>query len=155
MHYPLLFTYRGPVFGVGFVANVEARGQVLASIETDSTWFYGVNPGGLAADGVTFDEAHIAFRKALTSVLFDIALEVTSFQEFKSSVEQFFQETNEPTFSEWETAVAEVRHGNLEMEGLPRESADSPPFITVTLKEQREFTPHCNILDPELLATAA
>ena len=39
MNYPLLFTYRGPVFGAGFLASIEARGRVLASIEAEGTSF--------------------------------------------------------------------------------------------------------------------
>jgi hypothetical protein len=157
MNYPLLFTYRYPVFGSGFVAAVEARGRVLASIESEGTWFYGVNPGGVAADGQSLEDAHAAFSKALTSVLFDIASEEPTFESLKAAVESFFWETNNPTLHEWEEAVNDVRAGKLHMEGLPREPAESPSFVHVTLKAQTDFNPHCNILDgqPELLATAA
>jgi len=42
----LMFTYAGPVFGKGFLAQVELRGRLLASPETDGVRSDGVNPGG-------------------------------------------------------------------------------------------------------------
>ena len=116
-----------------------------------------MNPGGLAADGASLEDAHTAFRKTLTSVLFDLAGEAETFSLFKVAVEEFFNETNEPTLAEWQAAVDEVRKSDLSVEGIPREPAESPVFVNVVIKEQREFSAACNVLEPppDLLATAA
>lgn len=72
-YYPLLFTFRDKVSGNGFLANVVAHGRSLASQEKDGWWIYGVEPGDLAAGGTTFAKAQCEFRKAFTTILFDIA----------------------------------------------------------------------------------
>jgi hypothetical protein len=159
MIYPLLFTYDAPVFGNGFLADVAVRGgRAVVSIETGGFWFSGVNPGGLAADGGTFEAAHTAFRTTLTSVLYDLAEEATDFEAFRKAVEAFFNEKNGPTALEWDAAVALVRKNtNLTVNGLRRESAETPLAVTVTMRKARDFTSRFNKLGPQedQLATAA
>ena len=50
-HFPLFFTYRDRVFGKGFMADVISHGRVLAAMEADEHWIYGVQPGSFAATG--------------------------------------------------------------------------------------------------------
>ena len=64
------------------LAEVRVRGRVLAVTEQDGAWMYGVSPGDLAASGATIAEAHAAFRRAFTAVLFDIAEDASSFEDF-------------------------------------------------------------------------
>ena len=132
---PLLFTYRDRVFGNGFVAEVIAtNGRALFVEEDGGCWFYGVNPGGMAASGQSPDEAHAAFRTRFQAVLADFAAAASTFEEFRSEVERFFSETNEPTGREWEAAVDAVRAGRVAAEGIPRKPAASPRSISVLTK---------------------
>jgi hypothetical protein len=133
--YPLLFTYRDRVFGNGFVAEVVAlNGRVLCVEDDGECWFYGVNPGGMAASGATPDEAHAAFRVTFRNVLADFAAAAPTFDEFRREVERFFSESNEPTEREWTTAVGAVRAGQVTAEGIPHKPAESPRSITVLTK---------------------
>lgn len=132
--YPLIFSLRELVFGNGYVAEVVARGRVLAEDEGDGWWFYGVNPGGLAAGERSLILAHQAFRQSLAKVLFDLAEEAASFEHFQSLVEAFFRDTNEPTAVEWTEAVARVRAGQVKLDELDRVSAEVPVMVTVERK---------------------
>ena len=69
------------MIGRGFVAEIEVTGsRVLASIETGGdAWLYGVNPGGLAENGDSLDDAYAHFRKAVYEVLIDMAKESRTF----------------------------------------------------------------------------
>jgi predicted RNase H-like HicB family nuclease len=156
MHYPLLFTYRGSVIGKGFLAEISARGRVLASVESDGCWLYGVNPGGVAVDGSSLEDAHRELRETIRLVLVDLANEATTFDAFQLSIEEFFKTTNEPTREEWETAVAQVRAMKVTVEGLPSEPAASDLFVRVTMKSEHEFSARDNVVEShQALATAA
>jgi hypothetical protein len=135
MHYPLVFGFGGLVAGKGFVAGVGFQGRALVEEEAEETWIFGVNPGGVAADGPTRGEAFQAFKEACRSVVLDLAEVSGSFEEFKAGVERFFHETNEPTREEWEKAVQEVRNGRLTVEGLEKQvgSADRTPSVVIEL----------------------
>ena len=148
VHLPFIFTYRDPIYGRGFLADVTVRGRLLAEQEAEGWWLYGVNPGGLAAGGTDPTMAHAEFRKSFTSVLFDLAIATNSFESFKQEVEQFFNETNEETLAAWTAAVERVRAGAINLE-LPRMPAESPIFVTVTMKEAVQLSPDDNRIEPE------
>ena len=114
---------------------------------------FGVTPSGLAESGASLTEAHLVFLNALRKVLFDIANEVPSFEEFQTRVHSFFEETNTPTAADWEKAVEEVRAGKVNLEGLPRASTDNKPMLSVGLM-QASFSPAGNKIDdaPQLAA---
>ncbi len=153
---PFLFTYKDAVYGNGFLADVNAFGRVLARQEDDGWWFYGVTPGDLAASGASLVEAHAEFRKGFRAILFDIAEEVQSFEDFKSSVEAFFHQSNAVTLNEWDTAVEEVRRVGLDKKtDMLVRPANSKPVVEVAMKEQRDFTTADNILDEPEPALAA
>ena len=103
--YPILFGFQDLIAGNGFVAGVTVNGRALLVDEEDGYWMYGVNPGGIAASGATASEAQAEFRVIYRSVLFDAAAEAVDFASFRSEVERFFSETNEPTKTEWDEAV--------------------------------------------------
>ena len=63
-------------------------------------------------------------------MLFDIAAEATTIEEFADEVRRFFEATNEPTLLEWSQALEEVRRGKLATD-LPQANADVPPSIGV------------------------
>ncbi len=132
---PLLFTYRDTVFGNGYVAEVVAtNGRALVVQEDGESWFYGVNPGGIAAPGESPDAAHAAFRATFRRALNDFAAAATTFEEFRAEAERFFGETNEPTAREWDAAVETVRAGEIRPEGIPQKPAASPRSISVLIK---------------------
>ena len=134
-HLPFLFTYRDTLFGNGFVVHVEAKnGRALCVREEDGWWMYGVNPGGMSAYGDDPHAAHAAFRKTFADVLFDIAKDTRSFDEFRAQVQVFFEATNAGYEPEWRDASAAVRAGRVSTDGFTVAPADSPRFVELTLK---------------------
>ena len=132
---PFLFSYRDTLFGNGFVVHVEAKnGRALCVHEEDGWWMYGVNPGGMAANGADPHAAHAAFRKTFSDVLLDIAKDTRSFDEFRAQVEAFFEATNAGYEPEWREAAAAVRAGRVSRGGFSVAPADSPRSVAVTLK---------------------
>ena len=131
--YPILFSRRELIEGNGFVAGVSISGRALLFDEDGDYWVEGVNPGGFAAKGSSPSEALVAFAEELRLVLFDIAIEAVSFEDFKVAVEAFFNETNQTALREWEGALAEVRQGKLAADWLDRRPADTPLGIEVAM----------------------
>ena len=149
MNYPLLLTFNGVIFGNGFLAEVTMRGRLLASVEADGTWLYGVNPGAIAEDGRNLDEAHANIRERLKTVLADIAASAGSVEMFRSQVEAFFHQTDDPTVKEWEDGVAAVRSANLTLGNLPKQPAETELFVSVTAKTLSESKPADNFVTSE------
>ncbi len=150
---PLIFTYRDLVYGTGFLADVRVRGRVLAVTEQDGVWMYGVNPGDLAASGATIPEAHAAFRRSFTAILFDIAEDASSFDDFAAQTRQFASEGNAPVEAAWREAVEAHRANKFvlgaatrNMDELP---AETPISVDVVPKTQADFTTAFNELDRE------
>lgn len=150
MTFPLLFTYRGITIGPGFVARIDLRGRGLAVVEPDSTWIYGVTPGGLAEGGHSLDEAHRHFRETLRLVFADIAEESTSFHDFRAKATAFFNETNRETAAAWDTAVERVRaSANATLGDLPTWPAESRVYVSITLQAESSLTPRLNTIESE------
>ena len=82
--WPLIFTYRGNVFGHRYIASVSVVSRVLGIQEDDGIWLSGVQPGGIAAGGTDVWEACAAYRKAFVGVLADIASSVGDFAAFQA-----------------------------------------------------------------------
>jgi|SRR5436305_3832803 len=148
--YPLLFGFRDLIAGNGFIAGVALNGRALLVDEEDGFWMYGVNPGALAAGGATAAEALAEFRKDYRLVLFDIATEAPSFEDFERGVSTFFNAVNEPTAAEWEEAVAEVRSGRVDADWLPKRRAEARLSVEVTKVEHP--VPSANVPDEAELA---
>jgi hypothetical protein len=157
--WPLLFKYRGPVLGQGFIAVVVLHGRLLArqSDESGALWIDGVNPGALALEADSIRAAALELRSALTKVLVDFAEEAESFEAFKAEVVRFFEDTDAETVGEWEACVAEVQSGRLKAPGLlPVLSASAtPPYISVTQKAPESVTPKDNPEPEPVLASVA
>lgn len=136
--YPLFFNHGGLVAGRGFLAHVRIQGRCLLE-ETDEEFvsFFGVNPGGVAGQGSTQDEARRDFLEHLRLVVFDFASEALSFEHFKELVEAFVAETNRPSEAQWLEAVAAVRAGEVDRSGYSRTlPAEQPPAaIVVRVRE--------------------
>lgn len=150
--YPLLFTFVDKVEGNGFLADVRVHGRLLAVEEEDGWWMYGVNPGGLAASGDPQAAAYAEFRQTLMKVLFDIATEAQDFYAFRATGKKFFEETNEPNLTDWEKAREQVKAGKATIEGLRRETAESPRRIEITQKDT--FAAKDNTTDPHATVAA-
>ena len=155
--WPLIFTYRGNVFGHQYIASVSSISRVLAIQEDDGIWLSGVQPGGIAAGGTDVWQACVAYRKAFVGILADIASSVGDFPAFQAEAARMLEERDEAAFEDWAAAVEANRRNRLDwtqMQQLPVKPAGMTPSLTVTLKS--EMTPADNLIDdsPEL-ATAA
>ena len=129
--YPLLFDRRELVEGNGFVARVTVSGRALLVEEEGEHWIEGVNPGGFAASGKSPSEALAELGSAFRAVLFDIASDAGSFQDFHDEVQRFFEETNVPALRDWEEAVKRVKAGTLDAEWLSKRPADTKLGVEV------------------------
>jgi len=107
--WPLIFNYRCPVLGNGFMALVSFKGRVLAEQEAGGVWLSGVNPGGVAGGGCDFPSAQTELGRCVSDVLFDIAADVESFGAFAHAVEAFFRETDQAAGALWTAARTRVR----------------------------------------------
>ena len=143
--YALVFTYKSPIFGKGFIADVQICGRLLAEIEAESVWLYGVNPGGFAVTAPTLAEAGVAVTTELSTLLVDFVEEIPTFEGFRAQVQRFFDETDTETVHEWEGAVEAVRKGLLPVPpGLAVQSANPDFRITVTSRTMTQVTPNDN-----------
>lgn len=142
--YPLIFGRRELVEGNGFIAGVALTGRALLTQEDGEFWVEGINPGGFAANGKSESEALAKFCEEFKLVLFDIASEAPTFEEFKADVERFFSETSRQALSDWESAVQAVRRGEVEVDWLIQKPADSPLSIEVVLLQERMANPAHN-----------
>ena len=140
---PLFFTYHDRVFGKGFIADVLSHGRVLAAIEDDEHWVYGVQPGSFAATGDEPTDAFRAYRQSFRNVLIDLAEESESSAAFEAAVKEMFFDVNFLREQEWLSAVDEVRRGKVELD-IQRESADSESYIRVEFKDLAHVLPADN-----------
>ena len=134
VYIPLFFTYRDQIFGNGFMADVISHGRVLAATEDNEHWVYGVQPGSFAATGDDPTDAFTAYRESFRNVLFDLADEAESSQDFKKAVKRMFSEVNSLREQEWKSAVEEVRAGKLELD-IKREDAETQNYIKIVVKD--------------------
>jgi len=112
--------------------------------EEDDLWMmYGVNPGGMAAEGETREEAMNQFRVSYDSILNELAADCRSFKTFKSEVDRFFHQISDE--AEWVAAVEEVRRTG-EAENWDKVlDADTASFgVTVEKLTQQNAAPRMN-----------
>ncbi len=126
MQLPLLFSFRQVVFGDGFVAGVSMSGRALLEEggPDGEFWISGVAPVGFAGGGADRGIAFTEFRNAWVTVLFDIAAESSSFDEFRTACAEFLNATTPGTTAGWDAALAEVRQKNYVDPTLRRQVAD-------------------------------
>ncbi len=129
--YPLVFGLRDLIQGEGFLAGVAVSGRALLHQDEEDIWIEGINPGGFSETGTSYAEALERFRHAYTAILFDIASEAASFDEFKSGVEEFFHGCAAKPEAEWHQAVEDVRSGRTSADWLHRKPADAQVTIEV------------------------
>ena len=108
--WPLIFTYRGSVFGHGYIASVAAVSRILGIHEDDGIWLSGVQPRGVAAGGTDVWEACAAYRQAFVGVLADIASSVGDFAAFQAESTRMLAERDDAAFEDWAAAVEAPPH---------------------------------------------
>ena len=140
--WPLFFSYRSPIVGRGFLAEVELLGRVLATAG-DDVWLEGVNPGAFAVEAASLDVAGAALRTALTNVFIDMAADADA-REFERRVDAFFNARDDDAFAEWREAVESIRRGGRGAPELPRFSAETPIEVRVTTKPGADLMPEDN-----------
>ena len=140
--WPLFFSYRSPIVGRGFLADVELLGRVLATVG-DDVWLDGVNPGAFAVEAASLDVAGAALRTALTNVFIDMAADADAV-EFEHRVVAFFNAQDDDTLDEWQEAVEAIRRGEHGAPELPRFAAETPIEIRVTTKPGADLMPEDN-----------
>lgn len=154
--WPLLFKFRAPVLGNGFLALVQLHGRLLARQDGDRLWLEGVNPGALALDAPSIETASLELHSTLIAVLTDLAEQSDSFNSFQTIVEQFFWDTDSDTEAEWKASVAAVQAGYIAGPStLPVCPATSPLFVEVTFKSLETVTPKDNATSQPVLAAVA
>ena len=155
--WPLIFTYRGNVFGHRYIASVSAVSRVLGIQEDDGIWLSGVQPGGVAAGGTNVWETCEAYRKAFVGVLADIASSAGDFAAFEAEAARMLADRDDAAFEDWTVAVEDNRRNRLDwtqMQQLPVKPAAMTPSLIATLKS--EMTSSDNMIDDgHDLATAA
>ena len=131
VNYPLLFEYRDLVAGNGFLAAIVVAGRALIREDDEGFWMYGIQPGGICADGDSQKEAAAEFRSLYRAALYDMAAEAPDFERFQHEVENFFQDEDRVLAGTWTEAVAAVRQGDVASDWLNKQPADSPQRVEV------------------------
>lgn len=149
---PLFFRYRDVVFGRGFAATVETTGRAICIREGDEYVMAGVEPGGMAVSGPSAEAAGAEFRRMFTTVLFDLAAEAPTFQDFSDAVESFVHETSPATIAEWEQAVAAARRLVQPRSDIAKQPAQLPATVAIV---HTELAPTQNVIsEPQHLVAA-
>ena len=106
---PLIFSFTQLVHGNGFIAGVRMTGRVLLVEGNGETWLNGVEPAGLAGGGVDRAAAFQDFHKNWVEVLFDIAQEARTFEEFDLETKRFLGTKANALTEEWNEALSVQR----------------------------------------------
>ena len=144
-NHPILITLQDTISGDGFLARITLSGRTLMRKEDDGKWWmYGVRPAAIAESGGTVDEAFLRFKQAHTYVLLDMVQESKSFDEFRTEVERFFNQSDIDE-QEWEEALKAIRDGNAAppeaFSKLSRQSPDSRPARIEVERLDGKITP--------------
>jgi hypothetical protein len=162
LNHPLLFTFRDAISGDGFLAGITLSGRILMVEEDGKWWVYGVRPGAIAESGEYPQDALVNFRKRYKEVLFDIAGEYRTFDDFRGEVERFFYEPDPEEERRWEDALTRIRSkeavSRTVLPELPAETPERRPSqISVERLDvpNRRFKPTDNVPDMMYSAIAA
>jgi len=155
--FPVMFTLRDAVSGNGYLAGVTVTGRATMRQEEDGKWWmHGVRPSGISSPGSTPEEAFLRFRESYKYVLFDLAQDSKTYEDFRSAVEALYLQRNEIEEACWETAFQGIRAGavvtNEYFSNLPKQAPESRPtqYTVERLdKPESKFKPTDNV--PDLL----
>lgn len=149
--YPVMFTIKDTIAGNGFLAGVTMSGRATIRPDDGKWWVYGVCPGGIAESGSTPEEAFLRFRETYRYVLFDLAEESKTFDDFKKEVNSFYSQINEVEKESWDLAFQAMRAGKVPLDEffstLPKRTPEacSTKFIVERLDKKTVYTPTDNI----------
>ncbi|REJ83835.1 MAG: hypothetical protein DWQ36_19665 [Acidobacteria bacterium] len=154
--YPVVFQFRAPVIGKGYVAGVEiAAAMVVKWEEVDQEmWGYGVCPGAVAGRGRSIGEVHREVHLHIREVLTEIAHEARDFTEFKAAAEEFICTCDEETLEVFERAKHDVTAGKLDDAELPRKSGYERQFKVVELTGKLSPKDNVGVKDEEVVLAA-
>lgn len=153
--YPIFFGHGALVAGSGFVARVSIRGKcLLEETADDYVSVLGVNPGAVAGDGANVGEAYHDFLANLRALVFAIAETAPDFATFEREVRAVVWDTNRHHAELWTEAVAKVRAGEIDLQGVRREDADSDPLVEVELVTPPNIRPELNEPEPRFEVAA-
>lgn len=161
VNYPVMFTFRDVVSGNGFLSGVTLGGRALIVPEDGSWSIYGVRPAPIAESGKTPLEAFANFRNAYKNVLFDLAEDAETFEQFKEKTEMFYSSPDADEESRWTEAFKTIRRGGVNIEEsinkLPKAAPeDRPAFISVLpVHEMSRCSAADNVPDKLVFAAAA
>lgn len=132
--HPMIITLQDAVAGNGFLAGVTLYGRALLRREDDGKWWmYGVRPAAIAESGQTPEEAFLRFRTVYKETLLDIAEETSTFADFTSEVNRFFDEpdADDEDARLWDKSLEAIRAHDIsppeQFKSLPREKPESKP----------------------------
>lgn len=138
--FPLVTQFRDLIAGNGFLAHVLIDGRALLVIEDDGdNWVNGVQPGGVAGGASDASTALNEFKTRYQSVLFDIAGEAATFDDFKLQVQEFFDCIDATDEAAWTSALDTIRQTNASLSDLPTVKAETVPSriqIALVVKAQ-------------------
>lgn len=142
--YPLVFRFREPVEGKGFLAGVDICGRVLAVHEADGSWWlYGVKPGAIAEGAESAEAALVRFVNALRLYLWSAAADAPAFAAFEGEVRRFFNQDDDVEVARWDAALAAIRSGKLVPEppfdALERRTDEVPCTLEVARLDDAGF----------------
>lgn len=133
MNVPLKFIFIDFVAGAGFIAHVEMTGSALLTDKGGEPWIHGVQPGCLAGGGPSVGDALWSFREGYLSVLYDLAKECPTFDDFLVRVFAFQGSVNGPYSEEYVEALTTVTRKEIEaLELLNLPDGSLPLSVEVT-----------------------
>jgi hypothetical protein len=153
MQLPIVFTYRQPILGNGFVAGVRMRGRAIIENEGQEVWVTGVAPAGFAGGGLDRTSAIADFRKGWTVILFDIACESTSYEDFQAKSRTFLESSVDDMTEHWEAARAAIRGSGYAKESMPTASKEEQ-VVEIEIVDLTQYAPRDNEFDDPVKAAA-
>ena len=161
MVYPVIFGLQKHVAGNGFLAEVNLNCTAVLEYDAEDKewWALGVQPGGFATSGASWNEAYLNLRQSMIKVLFDSAALTAGFDAFRADVEKLMNACHEEENKRWAVAREEIRAGKAVEESglaeLPRATKTITPGVVVRAVDtkQHTFVPSENLAQE--LASAA
>lgn len=116
---PILFSYSNVIFGNGFITRIKIDGKALLEQNCEEICISSIKPLGFAGVGdivTAFED----FEQTLNSVLYDIAYDSLTFEEFCSMISDFFVSNHFQLKTLWKDSLRDIRKNNLIQFDLPR-----------------------------------
>jgi hypothetical protein len=110
-----------------------------------------VRPGAIADFGATPEEAFLKLQDRYKKLLFDLAEEAKTFNDFKAEVEAFYRQPNNEEEARWSEAWRAIKSGETKIiapfKSLDRASPDNWPtgVSIMPLHEMKRFTSADNV----------